>query len=266
MNAALPLETLLRRDRLIVLAGLIGVAMIAWGYMIHEAHAMSLTGVCQCAGMKMSGPDTQEWPAATILPLFLMWGEMMVAMMIPTVAPMVLTFALVNRRRREQERPYVPTVIFLLGYLAVWAGFSAVVAVAQWYLHKAALLSPMMVSSSSALGGGVLIAAGLFQWTPVKHACLKHCRSPLDFISTEWREGAGGAFVMGLRHGAFCTVCCWFLMCLLFVTGVMNILWIALLTAFTLVERLVPRGLWLERGVGIVLVLWGGWMLAGRGF
>src|SRR6185312_9438114 len=153
--------------------------------MAVEARAMIHTGVCQCAGMKMSGPDTQAWSVSTLVPLFLMWAEMMVAMMIPSAAPMILTFATVNRKRREQERPFVPTGIFLSGYLAVWTAFSALAAGAQWVLHSTALLSPMMVSTSPILGGALLVVAGVFQWTPLKGACLRHCRSPLSFLMTD---------------------------------------------------------------------------------
>ncbi|MBI3881618.1 MAG: DUF2182 domain-containing protein [Verrucomicrobia bacterium] len=263
MNAASPLESLLRRDRAILLTALALITVVAWAYMVQEARAMQITGVCQCAGMKMSGPDTSPWSATTLLPLFLMWAEMMVAMMLPTAAPMVLTFALVNRKRREQERPYVSAAVFLSGYLVVWTFFSAVLAAAQWALHGAALLSPMMASTSAWLGGGLLMAAGIFQFTPWKHACLAHCRSPLDFIMTGWREGRAGAFRMGVEHGAYCTGCCWVLMALLFVLGVMNVLWIAALTALVLVEKAMPRGALFGRVTGVALVVWGAWLLVG---
>ena len=254
-------ESVLRRDRLVVAAGLFAIAGLAWFYMVREARGMAHTGACQCLGMKMSGPDTQPWSAGALLPLFLMWAEMMVAMMVPSAAPMVLTFASVNRRRREQERPFVPAGIFLLGYLAVWTAFSALAAGAQWVLHGTALLSPRMVSTSPILGGGLLIAAGLFQWTPLKHACLAHCRSPLSFLMTDWREGRRGAFAMGVKHGAYCTGCCWFLMALLFVAGVMNIWWVALLSVVVLLEKAVPKGAWLGRLVGLLLAAWGVWMI-----
>src|SRR5947209_11440383 len=159
------MEAILKRDRAIVVAALAAITLLAWGYMVYEARAMYHTSVCSCAGMKMSGPDTAPWSVGILLPLFLMWAEMMVAMMIPSAAPMILTFAMVNRKRREQERPFVPTGIFLLGYLAVWTGFSAFAALAQWILHGAALLSPTMVSASPILGGALLMAAGIFQWT-----------------------------------------------------------------------------------------------------
>ena len=255
------MEFIFKRDRLIVIAALTGMTLLAWGYMVHEARAMYNTGVCCCAGMKMSGPDTSAWNAATLPPLFLMWAEMMVAMMIPSAAPMILTFAMVQRKRHEQERPFVPATIFVLGYLVVWAGFSALAATAQWVLHAKALLTPMMVSSSPVLGGTILLAAGIFQWTPLKNACLKHCRSPLSFIMTDWREGKLGAFVMGVKHGAYCTGCCWVLMALLFVAGVMNLWWIVIIAVFVLVEKIAPRGLWIGKIAGALLAAWGAWMI-----
>ncbi len=257
-------DALLKRDRLIVLAGLFGIGAFAWGYMVHEAMAMANTGVCCCAGMKMSGPDMAAWSPVQIIPLFLMWTEMMVAMMIPSAAPMILMFASVNRKRRADERPFVPTGIFLLGYLAAWTGFSALAAVTQWALHSRALLSPMMASTSPILGGTLLCAAGVFQWTPLKNACLTHCRSPLSFLMTDWREGKSGAFAMGLKHGAYCTGCCWFLMALLFVAGVMNMWWVAIISVLVLLEKAAPKGLWLGRIAGAFLVVWGAWVMVGR--
>ena len=256
-----PLESLLKRDRLIVLAALLALAAVAWIDMAREARAMTLTGVCHCAGMKMSGPDTEPWAVSTLVPLFLMWAEMMVAMMIPSAAPMLLTFALVQRKRREQELPFVSTGFFLLGYIVVWTGFSALAAVAQWILHAQALLSPMMVSTSPLLGGGLLITAGIFQWTPLKNVCLSHCRTPLSFLLADWREGARGALLMGLKHGAYCTACCWFLMALLFVAGVMNLWWIAIISVLVLVEKLAPRGLLFGKFAGVLLGAWGVWMI-----
>ncbi len=257
-------DALLKRDRLIILAGLFGIGALAWVYMVHEARAMANTGVCCCAGMKMSGPDMAAWSPVQIIPLFLMWTEMMVAMMIPSAAPMILIFASVNRKRRADERPFVPTGIFLLGYLAAWTGFSALAAVTQWALHSRALLSPMMASTSPILGGTLLCAAGVFQWTPLKNACLTHCRSPLSFLMTDWREGKSGAFAMGLKHGAYCTGCCWFLMALLFVAGVMNMWWVAIISVLVLLEKAAPKGLWLGRIAGAFLVVWGAWVMVGR--
>jgi len=147
----------------------------------------------------------------------------------------------------------VSPVIFLSGYPLVWTGFSALTTLAQWGLHEAALLSPMMVSTSPILGGVLLLAAGLFQWTPLKYACLNHCRSPLGFLMTDWRDGRRDALLMGLKHGSYRTGCCWFLMALLFVAGVMNLLWVAAITAFVLIEKAAPRGDLIGRFAGVVL-------------
>jgi predicted metal-binding membrane protein len=202
-------------------------------------------------------PNLHRWPLADLVLLTVMWIVMMVAMMTPTAAPVVLLFAAVNRQRRANQRPYVPTGVFLAGYLIVWAAFSLLATAVQWALHSAALLSPAMTSTSPRFGGTLLIAAGVFQLTPWKHACLRHCRTPLDFILTQWRDGRTGALVMGLRHGLSCTGCCWLLMALLFVLGVMNLLWVAALTALVLLEKIVPRSRWITRGAGIAFVAWG---------
>jgi len=255
------MESILKRDRLIVFAALTATVLLAWGYMVYEARGMNLTGACCCTGMKMSGPDMNPWSTATLLPLFLMWAEMMVAMMLPSAAPMVLTFAKVQRNRREQERPFVATGIFVVGYLAIWTGFSAIAAVTQWALHGEALLSPKMVSTSPWVGGALLISAGIFQWTPLKKSCLTSCCSPLGFLMTDWREGKWGAFMMGLKHGVKCAGCCWFLMLLLFVAGVMNMWWIAILTVLVLLEKLLPRGLLFGKIAGVAFVAWGVWMM-----
>ncbi|HLX72586.1 MAG TPA: DUF2182 domain-containing protein [Verrucomicrobiae bacterium] len=255
------MEYILKRDRWIVMAVLAATTLVAWGYMVREAHAMNVTGACCCAGMKMSGPDMQPWAASTLVPLFLMWAEMMVAMMLPSATPMILTFAKIQRNRREREQPFVATGIFVLGYLVVWTGFSALAAVLQWALHAKTLLSPMMVSTSPLLGGGLLIAAGVFQWTPFKNACLAGCCSPMNFLMTGWREGRTGAFIMGLSHGVHCMGCCWFLMLLLFVAGVMNIWWIALITVLVLIEKIARRGLLVGKIAGVAFAAWGIWMM-----
>jgi predicted metal-binding membrane protein len=262
-NCRYQMESVLKRDRLIIFAALAATILPAWGYMVHEARGMNLTGACCCAGMKMSGPDTSAWSTATLLPLFLMWAEMMVAMMLPSAAPMILTFAKVQRNRREQERPFISTGIFVLGYLAIWTAFSAAAAVMQWALHGEALLSPKMVGTSPWLGGALLIAAGIFQWTPLKKYCLTSCCSPLSFLMTSWREGKWGAFTMGLKHGVKCAGCCWILMLLLFVAGVMNMWWIAILTILVLLEKVLPRGLLLGKMAGVFFIGWGVWLIAG---
>jgi predicted metal-binding membrane protein len=261
MTASTGLEATLRHDRAIVLAALTGVAAVAWLYMWHEARRMDETGVCCCIGMAMSGPDVQPWSASSILPLFAMWAEMMVAMMLPSAAPTILTFALVNRKRREQERPYVPTGLFAMGYFLVWTVFSLAAAGLQWLLHGVALISPMMKSTSPVFAGVLLIGAGIFQWSPAKHACLQHCRSPLQFLLGSWQEGRTGALWMGVKHGAYCTVCCWMLMVILFVAGVMNMVWVAAITLLVMLEKLSPTSWRADRMAGVVLIAWGAWML-----
>lgn len=253
----------IHRERWIIGGALAGIAAVAWAYLIHEARGMSLSGVCECLGLQIGGTTLADWSAGSLLPLFLMWAGMMVAMMLPSATPMILTFAAVSRNRRRQERPYVPVTIFVSGYVAIWVAFSVLAALAQWILHREALLSPTMASNSAWLGGILLLAAGVFQFTPLKHACLTQCRAPFDFIMTRWREGARGAFRMGVEHGLFCAGCCWALMGLLFVAGVMNIVWIAAITLLVGLEKLFPRGIWLSTATGVILTAWGAWLLAG---
>jgi predicted metal-binding membrane protein len=149
----------------------------------------------------------------------------------------------------------------VIGYVAAWTGFSIAATLAQEVLHSAALVSSMGIGTSRIFGGIVLMATGIFQWTPLKNACLHHCRSPIGFMLTEWRDGNRGAFQMGLHLGAYCVGCCWLLMALLFIAGVMNLWWIAAITAFVLLEKVAPAGLWIARASGLMLLLWGGWML-----
>jgi predicted metal-binding membrane protein len=152
--------------------------------------------------------------------------------------------------------------VFALGYLLAWTGYAVLAALAQSLLHSAALLSPAMASRSPLLGGGLLMLAGVYQWLPLKGACLSHCRSPLGFFSTEWREGVSGALLMGLRHGTYCVGCCWALMALLFVAGVMNLLWVVVIAGFVLAEKVMPNGRLLGRITGVLLAGWGLWVVA----
>ena len=249
------LEGALRRDRIVVAAGLALVTAIAWGYIVHMARMMSPHAAM---AMPMSGgPDV---PAlAWLAP---MWIVMMIAMMLPSAAPTILLFASIARRRRAQGTPTASAAVFTLGYVLVWSAYATVAAAVQWKLHELALLSPSMVSASRWLGGGLLVAAGVYQWLPVKDACLTNCRSPLGFLSSEWREGARGALIMGIRHGRVCVGCCALIMALLFVAGVMNLLWVAAIAIFVLVEKVGPGGRTLGRAVGGVMVLWGIWVIA----
>jgi len=261
------LEALLRRDGVVVGAALTALIVAAWLYLLHLASAMSdmaMPDMPTMPGMAMAMTASQAWSWVEVGALVVMWGVMMIAMMTPAAAPMIPMFSTIHRRRTAEGRPAVPTAIFVLGYLVVWTIYSVVAALAQAGLHAASLLSPAMASTSPLLAGGLLVAAGVFQWTPLKRACLAACRSPLSFLMTAWREGRGGAFVMGLRHGLYCLGCCWALMALLFVAGVMNLLWVASIAVAILVEKVMPRGDLVGRLAGVVLVA-AGVLLVARG-
>jgi predicted metal-binding membrane protein len=232
----------------------VATSLTAWLYLYHLSATMPGMDMPDMPGMVML--RDHAWAPLDVVLLFVMWTVMMIAMMVPAATPMVLTFAAVQRRRREQDRATVPTVVFLLGYAVVWTAYAAA-ALAQWGLHEADLLSAAMASTSGRLGGALLLVAGVFQWTPLKQVCLSKCRSPLSFVMTEWREGRAGAFVMGVRHGAYCVACCWALMALLFVAGVMNLWWVAGLAVFVFAERVLPGGPAVGRIAGALLLLAG---------
>jgi len=245
------------RERLPVLLGLGGTTALAWAYLLYMAWGMEHMDV----GIDMLlMPRMTDWSVVDLALVFLMWAVMMVAMMLPSTLPMVMAFR-AEARQRSTRGSSLRSVGFVAGYLMVWTGFSAAMTLIQWALLEARLLSPMMDSRSPLLGGLLLVGAGAFQFTPLKQACLATCRSPLSFLMTEWRPGLGGAWVMGLRHGLFCTGCCWLLMALLFVLGVMNVVWIAALTAFVLLEKTLPVARWVSAASGIVLISWGAWLL-----
>jgi len=170
---------------------------------------------------------------------------------------MVLMHTKVERHRHPEQTPFIPTTLFFMGYILVWMAFSVVLTLGQTFLQFTAMLSPKMASSSPWLAGGILIAAGLFQFSKLKEACLSQCRSPVTYFMLEWREGNIGALRMGVKHGVYCVGCCWILMTLLFVAGVMNLLWMALITAFVLAEKVVPRGDLIVRLAGIGMIVWG---------
>jgi len=255
----------MRRDRSVVLAGLGSIILVSWAYTIYLAGNMTnMTDVSDASmGMEMAMSAIQPWGAVDYLLMLIMWSVMMFAMMTPSAAPMVLTYTKINRQRQSELKPVAGTAIFYLGYLLVWTAFSAVATLAQSGLHAATLLSPMMETTSPVLGGIILIAAGIFQYTPLKYACLSQCRTPLGYFMTEWREGTWGALVMGVRHGAFCVGCCWLIMALLFVAGVMNLFWIAVIAAYVLAEKLLPGGHKASLGIGALMIGWGIWMIAG---
>jgi predicted metal-binding membrane protein len=215
---------------------LAGWLLLYWGATNMDSPAAQLT-------MPMSDWSVSNWVA-----VFTMWAVMMAAMMLPTAMPMVSIFATLNRKRGEGGR----TLAFVAGYLALWTAFGA--AATAWALQANGLVSPMIVSMSPVLSGALLVIAGVFQFTPLKHACLRACRTPLGFLMTDWRDDQWGATRMGIRHGIYCLGCCWALMALLFVGGAMNLLWIAALTLLVAVENLAPKGDMIAKALGVLMI------------
>ncbi len=240
-----------QRDRFAVLAGLILLALLAWGYTVHVAATMR--------GMAM--PASTYWSPGAVGGLAIMWVVMMIAMMVPSAVPAILAFDATSRQRRDPAGATAPTAAFILGYLLPWAAFGTVAAIAQAALHSAALLTPAMSSANPLLGGGLLLAAGIYQWLPLKAGCLEHCRTPGAALAAEWRDGTRGALAMGLRHGLVCVGCCGLLMLLLFVAGVMNLLWVAAIAALSLTEKMVRSGPVIGMVTGAVLAAWGVWVV-----
>jgi predicted metal-binding membrane protein len=254
--------TLSRRDRAVILLALLGVAGIAWLYLVAIGQDMSGMAMGHMPDMDM--PMPAPWTPATFALTFTMWWVMMIGMMAPSAAPMVLMFATLNRSKRARGQTFVPTSIFLLGYLLAWGAFSIAATLAQWALSCVALLSPALAITNPVLGGALVILAGLYQFTPLKQACLRNCRSPFAFVLNHWRDGRAGALRMGLEHGGFCLGCCGMLMVLLFAAGAMNLLWVAALAAFVFVEKLLPGGRRIGRagggvmvGLGVLMLMWG---------
>jgi predicted metal-binding membrane protein len=281
------LEAVLQRDRTIVGVALAGMVLLSWTYILVGAGtgmtALEMSGLS--TAIRMSDPMTAmpmgapmatmpmgtpmaamqpiPWTVGYALIIFVMWWLMMLATMLPSATPMILLFAALTRKRLERRAPYTGTGLFGCGYLAVWGGFSVLAVSLQWQLDRIALLSPMMVTTSLALGALLLIGAGVWQFTPLKHACLRHCRSPAEFLTGHWRDGKAGAFLIGVRHGAYCLGCCWMLMLLLFYGGIMNIFWIAGLAILVLIEKITSPEHWISSAIGVTFIVWGGTLLAG---
>ncbi|HEX6137828.1 MAG TPA: DUF2182 domain-containing protein [Casimicrobiaceae bacterium] len=249
--AALP-----RRDRILIVGCILALALLAWGYLVHVERQMASAAAHAAMGMAM------DMPAESLLFLFGMWSVMMLGMMAGPAMPMFLLFAATHARRGASRLP-TATLLFGLGYAGVWIAFSGAAAFAQWALHEAAMLTPAMATQSPRVGAAVLIAAGIYQLTPLKATCLVRCRSPLGFLMTAWRDGSFGALRMGLRFGSWCVGCCWALMAVLFVVGVMNLLWVAALMVLVLIEKTGPAGIAVSRGAGIIAIGAGILRLAG---
>lgn len=247
----------MRRDRWIVLFSLFSVTAFAWLYLALLAADMNDMAAMPAMGDAMTKALVAPWTAVDFGLMFVMWVVMMVGMMVPSATPMILMFAKINRNQRDNGEPFVNTGIFVAGYIAVWSAFCLAATVLQLGLQDANLLSPTMAGTNAVYSGLVLVAAGLYQWVPLKNTCLRHCQTPLGFLMTRWRDGANGAFRMGLSHGAYCVGCCWALMALLFVGGVMNLLWVAAIAIFVLAEKITQPNPWASRISGAVLIAWG---------
>jgi predicted metal-binding membrane protein len=263
-------EAALRRDRLIILAALLLLVAVAWAYLFRLAAGMAMPPeAAQMPGMNMSmpgmdmgaamAPSVTRFDLTDALLTFIMWFVMMIGMMTPAVTPTILLYARVGRMAALQQKPFAPAGWFAGGYFLAWAAFSLAATAAQIGLRDVMLLTAMLQSSSDLLSGFVLVVAGLYQWSPWKNACLEHCRAPLLFIQRHggFRPQAGASVMLGLRHGLYCIGCCWALMLLLFVGGVMNIAWIAGLAVLVLAEKLWSRGRHLSRAVGVAAIAGG---------
>ena len=261
------LERALKRDRRIVIGATALLFALSWIYVLlgsgtgMSPFAMTTASFPPFVGMPMERFAHEPWSTAYWLIMMLMWWVMMIAMMTPSAAPMVLLHATIARRGgigANGQSPALATSVFVAGYLSIWLLFAVLATCLEWALEYLALVSPMFMWSESArLTGIVLILAGAYQLTPFKAACLDGCRSPIEFLTRNWRTNIGGAYCMGLLHGAYCVGCCWALMLLLFAGGVMNLLWIAGLSAVVIIEKTVPFGRAFGWAIGAVLLMTG---------
>lgn len=281
------LEMLLRRDRVVVALSLLALTAVTWLYILWLAAGMDGIPVTPAPGGGMGAGTAMDmgtggdmgmdmstasvpyvafgpWSASTFAYAFVMWAVMMVGMMTPAATPMILLYARVGRQSALGDKPFAATGFFAGGYLSAWILFAALATSGQWLLEEALLLTPMLTSASRFLTAIILVSAGLLQWTPLKDACLRQCQAPLLFIQNHggFRRKAGDAYRLGLLHGLYCVGCCWALMALLFIGGVMNVLWIAAIAIFVLAEKVVPGGRLLSRIAGAVIVMAGLWQLA----
>jgi predicted metal-binding membrane protein len=250
MSSTVFLARAVRREPFIVIGAIALLTAVSWLYSFESSGSL-------VHGM------AQPWTASELVLSFLMWSIMMVGMMLPSATSMVLTYSAMTRRG-EAEGALARTALFVVGYIVVWSGYSALAALLQSAAQSFALWSCADMAVAPAVSAGLLIAAGVFQWTPLKEACLRGCRTPLGFLVAEWRSGSRGALVMGIRHGLNCMGCCWAIMALLFVVGTMNLAWMAVLTVLCWVEKAAPGGHLIGRLSGLGLVLWGSWIAVGQ--
>jgi len=250
----LSVATHLRRDRIIIAGCVLGVSTLAWVYLVHVARQMS--EMPAVAGMASVGTmASTPWDGAQWWLTFFMWTVMMIGMMSPSAMPALVLYAQTQSRRPHRGPMPITVAAFGVSYLSLWVAFGLLAASTHWMAREAMLMSPAMRVVSPRLAGGILLLAGLYQFTPFKGACLTQCQSPLGFLIARWREGVSGAVVMGIRHGLYCLGCCWALMAVLFAVGVMNLAWVAVLTVFVLVEKRVTGSLVSRAGGAAMIVL-----------
>ncbi len=256
MNSSSFTQRYFSRDHWIVYFGMLVVCMLGWGYMAYMEWAMRNMHIVDMWMPPNAG--SRAWSLHDFWMLLTMWAVMMIAMMTPSVLPMVSMYVCVNKSKRHQGQAYTPTLVFLTGYLLAWIIFSVIISVVQYPMHWYGVLNPMMTSRSYLFSGLVLLIAGIYQWTPWKNACLEQCRSPLNYLMTCWREGYAGALHMGVHHGFYCIGCCWALMAVMFAVGVMNVLWMVLIAFFVLAEKISPLSSFYIRIIsGLGLSIWG---------
>jgi len=261
-------EAILRRDRIIITASLVVLTVLAWADLSWLANDMDMGGMDMTgyrmipAGQALMMPASAPWRPIEFAYVFVMWVVMMIGMMTPSVTPTILIYARVGRQATE-SRPFARVAWFAGGYFLAWVAFALVATSLQWALERAALLTPMMVSANTIVGGILLILAGLYQWTPLKDICLRQCQAPLGFILSHggFQATRTGSLALGFRHGVSCLGCCWALMVLLFALGVMSLFWIAALAILVLLEKVVPAGRVISRIAGLAFVVGGVWML-----
>lgn len=222
--------------------------------MAHGGAAISDTPPADTFGMPSLG---NSWSLIDFILVFIMWIMMMIAMMLPTAAPMILTYSDILANRSDGGGRLLPLSAFIAGYLLTWGGYSLLAVAAQWGMLQSSQISEMMVGTNPLLNGTLLILAGLYQWSRLKEICLTHCRTPLQFFLSSWQSGSRGALNMGTKHGAYCVGCCWALMLLMFFFGLMNLIWIAALSVIMLAEKILPRGDLFGKGIGILFFTWG---------
>ena len=267
------------KDRLVVYVGVAVILLASWAFIIGMGWEMGTLPFSSSSmnGMQMDSMETTmqdksilssiltwmppmsgEWLFTDFLFLFLMWAVMMTAMMTPSILPMIMLFTTLNSKNIRENKVSANPLYLLNGYLMSWVLFSLLITLPQYGLHKIGLLNPMMEPTHAIFGGLVLIGAGLYQFSPFKDACLSVCQSPLTFMMNNWKEGNLGAFIIGYKHGFYCVGCCWFLMLTLFALGVMNIMWVVILTLFVMFEKLSVKFSMLYRyTTGTIFIIWG---------